>query len=125
MLQVKAGYAYTAPFIGSIVGFLIAGLLADSSAKYMTKLNKGVWEPEFRLLLVIPMLIIGQIGLYGFGLTAGEVIKGKYTYFVPLVFFGFEVAGMILGAVASSLYIIDAYRECTSPITPRLAGLAC
>ncbi|KAK7415508.1 hypothetical protein QQX98_005861 [Neonectria punicea] len=111
--EVKAGYAYTGAFVGAICGFLIAGLLADSSVKYLTRLNRGIYEPEFRILLVIPMLIIGGIGLFGFGLTAGDVLSGKYTYHVPLVFFGFEVAGMVIGAVASSLYIVDAYRDLT------------
>ncbi|KAM5355742.1 hypothetical protein ACJ41O_002388 [Fusarium nematophilum] len=111
--EVMAGYTYTGAFVGALAGFALAGLLADSSVKYMTKLNKGVYEPEFRILLVFPMFIIGSIGLYGFGLTAGEVFNGKYTYHVPLVFFGFEVAGMVIGAVASSLYIVDAYRDLT------------
>ncbi|RSL67426.1 hypothetical protein CEP54_003240 [Fusarium duplospermum] len=111
--EVMAGYTYTGAFIGALAGFILAGLLADTSVKYLTKLNKGVYEPEFRILLVIPMMIIGGIGLYGFGLTAGKVLEGKYTYHVPLVFFGFEVAGMVIGAVASSLYIVDAYRDLT------------
>ncbi|KAJ4219974.1 hypothetical protein FSOLCH5_001138 [Fusarium solani] len=111
--EVMAGYTYTGAFIGALAGFILAGLLADSSVKYLTKLNKGVYEPEFRILLVIPMMIIGGIGLYGFGLTAGKVLEGRYTYHVPLVFFGFEVAGMVIGAVASSLYIVDAYRDLT------------
>lgn len=59
------------------------------------------------------MLIIGGIGLYGFALTAGQVLSRKFTYVAPLVFFGFEVAGMVIGAVASSLYIVDAYRDLT------------
>ncbi|KAF4990891.1 hypothetical protein FGRMN_8200 [Fusarium graminum] len=109
--EVDAGYTYTGAFIGAVLGFVLAGLLADSSVKYMTKLNKGIYEPEFRILLVIPMMIIGGIGLYGFALTAPGVIEKKYTYHVPLVFFGFEVAGMVIGAVSSSLYIVDAYRD--------------
>ncbi|KAJ4308352.1 hypothetical protein N0V84_012145 [Fusarium piperis] len=111
--EVMAGYTYTGAFIGALVGFVLAGLLADTSVKYLTKLNRGVYEPEFRILLVFPMMIIGGIGLYGFGLTAGKVLEGRYTYHVPLVFFGFEVAGMVIGAVASSLYIVDAYRDLT------------
>ncbi|KAF7544530.1 hypothetical protein G7Z17_g9876 [Cylindrodendrum hubeiense] len=111
--EVMAGYTYTGAFVGALCGFIIAGLLADSSVKYLTRLNKGIYEPEFRILMVFPMMIIGGIGLYGFGLTAGDVISGKYTYHVPLVFFGFEVAGMVIGAVASSLYIVDAYRDLT------------
>lgn len=109
--EVEAGYAYTGAFVGALIGFAISGLLADSSAKWLTKKNNGIYEPEFRIVLVIPMMIIGGTGLFGFALTAGEVISGKYTWVPPLVFFGLEVAGMVIGAVASSLYIVDAYRE--------------
>lgn len=109
--EVKAGYTYTSAFVGALCGFAVAGLLADSSVKYLTKLNKGIYEPEFRILLVIPMLVVGGIGLYGFALTMQDIATGKYSYMVPLVFFAFEVAGMVIGTVASSLYIVDAYRE--------------
>lgn len=59
------------------------------------------------------MLIVGDIGLYGFGLTADDIISGKYEYIVPLIFFGFEVAGMVIGIVTSSLYLVDGYRNMT------------
>ncbi|KAH6631550.1 major facilitator superfamily domain-containing protein [Chaetomium tenue] len=109
--EVKTGYAYTAAFVGAIVGFLIAGALSDWSARFMTKLNNGIYEPEFRILLVIPQMILGCAGLYGFGVTVDGLLGYKYTYIVPLVFFGLQVAGMVIGAVASSLYIVDAYRD--------------
>lgn len=109
--EVEAGYAYAAPFVGALCGFVIAGVFSDWSAKYMTSLNDGIYEPEFRILMVFPMFVIGGIGLFGFALTAGELLDGKYSWAVPLVFFAFEVAGMVIGAVASSLYIVDAYRE--------------
>ncbi|KAJ3484299.1 hypothetical protein NLG97_g7091 [Lecanicillium saksenae] len=79
--------------------------------RLMTKYNKGVFEPEFRILLIIPMLITSAIGLFGFALTVQDVAPQKVSVIVPLMFFGFEVAGMIIGAVASSLYIVDAYRD--------------
>jgi MFS family permease len=106
-----AGYTYTAPFLGALIGFLICGLLADSSAKFLTKRNKGIYEPEFRLILVIPMLIAAGVGLYGFGISSNDLLSGRYSYIVPLVFFAFEVGAMVIGAIASSLYIVDAYRE--------------
>ncbi|KYK56897.1 Major facilitator superfamily domain, general substrate transporter [Drechmeria coniospora] len=111
--ELKAGYTYTAPFIGAIIGFVIAGLLADTSVRLLTRLNRGIYEPEFRILLVIPMLITGGIGLYGFGISADDIISGKFEYIVPLIFFAFEVMGMVIGTVASSLYIVDAYRNMT------------
>lgn len=106
--EVLTGYSYTGPFLGAIFGFFVSGALADWSAKYLTKRNGGVYEPEFRILLVIPQLVIGGIGLYGFAATC----QGPYHWAVPIMFFGFEVAGMVIGAVASSLYIVDAYRRC-------------
>ena len=100
---------YTGPFIGAILGFLIAGLLADSSARIMVGRNKGVYEPEFRIILVVAQLIFGCAGLYGFGITAKNV--SKYGWLWPDFFFALEVMGMVLGAVASALYIVDAHRK--------------
>jgi MFS family permease len=108
----KTGYLYTGAFVGAVVGFLIAGALADSIPQYLTRLNKGKYEPEFRLFLVLPQLILGCAGLYGFGWTAGET--EKYGWFWPDFFFSLEVAGMVVGAVASSLYVVDAYRKSRS-----------
>lgn len=31
--------------------------------------NKGVYEPEFRLVLMIVVVILGTVGFYGFGAT--------------------------------------------------------
>ena len=111
--EVETGYMYTSAFIGALVGFIISGLLSDSTSNWMTRRNRGVFEPEFRLPLVIPMLVFGSVGLYGFGITSDNTFK--YGWFWPDFFFAFEVAGMVLGAVASSLYIVDAHRKFFHP----------
>lgn len=120
--EVKTGYMYTGPFIGAILGFILSGLLSDWSTKFMIRRNKGVYEPEFRIFLVIPQLIFGCIGLYGFGATSYHVKHWIW----PDFFFALEVMGMVIGAVASALYIVDAHRKshgrrnpprrCRSPI---------
>lgn len=107
--EVKTGYAYSGAFLGAIVGFIVAGSLADSSAKWMTRKNKGIYEPEFRILLVIPQLTLGCTGLYLFGISATNL--SNYSYYIPIIAFGFEVAGMVIGTVAASLYIVDAHRD--------------
>ncbi|KFY13293.1 hypothetical protein V492_03369 [Pseudogymnoascus sp. VKM F-4246] len=106
--EVEDGYAYTGPFIGALIGFFIAGALADWSAKFMTRRNGGIYEPEFRIVLVIPQLIFGCAGLYGFGIVATDQLKYHWAWSV--FFYCLEVMGMVVGAVASSLYIIDAHR---------------
>jgi len=107
--EVETGYMYTGAFVGAVLGFALAGLLSDWSASYLTRLNRGIYEPEFRIVLVIPQLIFGCAGLYGFGITSANI--GKYRWFWPDFFFAGEVMGMVLGAVASALYIVDAHRD--------------
>lgn len=111
--EVKTGYMYTSAFIGALVGFILSGLLSDSTANWMTRKNRGVFEPEFRLPLVLPMMVLGAVGLFGFGITSNDIFT--YGWFWPDFFFAFEVAGMVLGAVASSLYIVDAHRRFLFP----------
>jgi MFS family permease len=106
--EVNTGYAYTGAFIGALLGFVIAGVLSDWSAKYMTRKNNGLYEPEFRIILVIPQLVFGCAGLYLFGVTASRL--ADYSWVLPIFAFGLEVGGMVIGAVAASLYIIDAHR---------------
>jgi len=106
--EVKTGYAYTGAFLGAVIGFLIAGGLADWSAKFMTRKNGGIYEPEFRIVLVIPQLIFGCAGLFGFGVTAARLID--FHWAIPIAFFGMQVGGMVIGAVAGSLYVVDAHR---------------
>lgn len=107
--EVKVGYLYTGAFIGALLGFALAGIMSDTVVRFMAKRNGGIYEPEFRMILVIPQLIFGCAGLYGFGITANE--PETYGWFWPDFFFALEVMGMVLGAVASALYIVDAHRD--------------
>jgi len=75
----------------------------------MIRRNKGVYEPEFRIVLVFAQFVIGCAGLYGFGITSSDL--PSYGWFWPDFFFALEVMGMVIGAVASALYIVDAHRK--------------
>lgn len=105
----KAGKMYTAAVIGALVGLVISGVFSELTTKAMIKANRGIYEPEFRILLAIPTLIFTAIGLYGFGITSANTYK--YRWLIPDVFFGFIIAGMVMGAVASAQYLLDAHRE--------------
>lgn len=109
----KVGYLYTGAFVGAMIGLVLSGLLTDTMTKAMIRLNRGKYEPEFRILLVFFQLIFTCMGLYGFGWTASDVTK--YHWLLPDVFFAFVIIGMVMGAVAASLYIIDAHRTWILP----------
>ncbi|CAD0028705.1 unnamed protein product [Aureobasidium pullulans] len=105
----QAGKMYTAAFIGSILGLLIAGAFTEVTTRFMIRRNNGKYEPEFRILLVVPTLIFAAIGLYGFGITSANV--ARYGWIVPEVFLAFIVASMVMGATASAQYLLDAHRD--------------
>lgn len=105
--EAQVGYVYAAPFVGSMGGFVLAGALSDGVAKFLTRRNHGVFEPEFRLVLSIPMTVFGVAGVYGFGLSYDI----RANWIVPVVFFGFVTGGMVLAAVCSAIYIVDAHRD--------------
>ncbi|KAK2748265.1 hypothetical protein FQN57_000923 [Myotisia sp. PD_48] len=107
--EVETGYLYTGAFIGSVIGLILSGLFSDWSANLMIKWNKGRYEPEFRILLVIPQLVFCAIGLYGFGFMVGDV--RRWGWVLPDMFLMFTLVGMVMGAVASALYIVDAHRQ--------------
>ncbi|KAF3924661.1 hypothetical protein AA313_de0204651 [Arthrobotrys entomopaga] len=107
----EIGYTYTGAFIGALVGFAITGLFTHFTTLWLVRKNKGVYEPEFRLLLVIPMLICGCAGVYGFGFTTESAYAAKHGWIGPVFFLGLEVVGMVIGASAAALYIVDAHRD--------------
>jgi hypothetical protein len=86
------GYLYTSAFVGALLGFVFCGLLADWSAKWLMKRNRGVFEPEFRLVLVVPQLVVGCMGIFVFGWTTGDI----YRYVFLFSFFFFFVASSVI-----------------------------
>lgn len=60
------------------------------------------------MVLVIPLLLLGAGGLYGFGVTAADP---SYGWLLPDVFFAFVCAGLVFGTVGSALYIVDAHGD--------------
>lgn len=58
----------------------------------MARKNGGVFEPEFRLVMMMPVTITTVVGLVGFGWSA-EV---QDAWIVPTVFFGIISSGYSL-----------------------------
>jgi hypothetical protein len=58
----KIGFFNFAILIGAFIGLFTAGPLSDAVAARLTKRNKGIREPEMRLLAMIPYVILMVIG---------------------------------------------------------------
>ncbi|KAF6222877.1 hypothetical protein HO133_000928 [Letharia lupina] len=103
----QAGLVYVSPFIGGVLGTAVAGKVSDLIVRYMSRRNGGVYEPEFRLVMAIPVTIATCIGLMGYGWSAQE----RDNWIVPTVFFGIISFGCALGSTTSITFAVDSYRQ--------------
>ncbi|RMD41669.1 hypothetical protein DV735_g3431, partial [Chaetothyriales sp. CBS 134920] len=101
------GLVYLSPFVGALIGTLVAGKLSDLIVKWMARRNGGVYEPEFRLIMGLPVAISTVIGLMGFGWSAQE----RDNFMVPTVFFGIISFGCSLGSTTAITFCVDSYRQ--------------
>jgi hypothetical protein len=101
----QTGLVYVSPFVGSILGTLTAGFVSNKVVQFMARKNNGVYEPEFRLVMAIPIAISTTAGLMGFGWSAEE----KDSWIVPTVFFGIIGYGSALGSTTAITFCVDSY----------------
>ena len=103
----QTGLVYISPFIGGVLGTAVAGKVSDIIVRYMSRRNGGIYEPEFRLVMAIPISIATCIGLMGYGWSAQE----RDNWIVPTVFFGIISFGCALGSTTSITFAVDSYRQ--------------
>jgi hypothetical protein len=58
----KIGFFNFAILIGALIGLFTAGPLSDAIAARLTKRNRGIREPEMRLVAMIPYVILMVLG---------------------------------------------------------------
>lgn len=105
------GYLSLGPFLGGLLGSLFLGATLDPLIKWCAKKNKGVYEPEYRLLGMIPSVTV-VIGLVLFGYCAQQ----GSSYYLTAFFHGMDLFGIVVAAIAASTYVLDAYRDISSEV---------
>lgn len=103
----QTGLIYISPFIGGVLGTAVAGKVSDIIVKAMSRRNGGLYEPEFRLVMALPIAVTTVIGLMGFGWSA----QVHDAWIVPTVFFGIVSFGCSLGSTTSITFCVDSYRQ--------------
>ncbi|EPS26853.1 hypothetical protein PDE_01793 [Penicillium oxalicum 114-2] len=103
----QTGLIYISPFVGGLLGTAVAGKVSDIVVRYMTSRNGGIYEPEFRLVMAIPIAISTTIGLMGFGWSA----QLMNAWIVPTIFFGVISFGCCLGSTTAITFCVDSYRQ--------------
>ncbi|KAF2738359.1 MFS general substrate transporter [Polyplosphaeria fusca] len=105
--SLQVGLVYISPFVGGVLGTAVAGKVSDLIVRYMARKNDGVYEPEFRLVMAIPIALSTVIGLMGFGWSAEE----KDAWIVPTIFFGIISFGCSLASTTAITFVVDSYRQ--------------
>ncbi|KAK5058915.1 hypothetical protein LTR84_011179 [Exophiala bonariae] len=80
------GLMNLAPFIGTIPGTIVGGWLNDKSIMWLSKRNRGIYEPEMRLWLALPSALITPAGILMFGLGLSSVSSPCGMTITPLVY---------------------------------------
>ncbi|ODQ52981.1 MFS general substrate transporter [Saitoella complicata NRRL Y-17804] len=104
---VQIGLFYITPLIAASIGEIFGHNFNDWVANRYIKRNKGIFEPEARLVtnwVATPFMVVGLV-LLGFGLE-------KQWHWVGLAFgWGLYVFGIMLATVAITAYVLDCYPD--------------
>ncbi|KAJ5183366.1 hypothetical protein N7492_000982 [Penicillium capsulatum] len=108
------GLINIAPLIGVVLGFLFGGYLSDKSILWLSKRNNGIYEPEMRLWLAIPIAIPAPATILMFGL-------GLHGVHWALLAVGFGLFGFSLAAISGIAlpYLMDCYQDIVGVIFMR------
>jgi hypothetical protein len=99
------------PVLGGLLEYLIYGFSLDPLIKWCAKKNRGVYEPEYRLLGMIPSVTV-IVGLCLFGYFAE---KGS-SYYITAFFHGMDIFGIVCATISASTYVLDAFRDISAEI---------
>lgn len=104
----QVGCINLAGFVASLLGTFISPWLSDWMSTNLARKNNGIYEPEFRLVILIPYLLLAVPGSVVFGVS----IQNQEPWPVPVVLgLGMFILGTQLGATGVITYINDCYRD--------------
>ncbi|KAI1212100.1 MFS general substrate transporter [Annulohypoxylon truncatum] len=101
------GLVSIASLIGAIVGAFISGPIADWIIKAMSRRNGGIYEPEFRLVLIVITLTLGGMSFFGFGWSLQE----QDPWIAPAIFYGLQYFSVGFMSIAVYGYLTDCHRD--------------
>ena len=103
----EAGLTGLSPFVLTIIGEIISGPLNDWICLKLTKRNHGVYEPEFRMVLMIVAIILGTVGFFGFGVT----VHNKTHWTGPVLTYGLASMSFAFLSTCVFGYLLDSYQH--------------
>ncbi|KAJ6512696.1 MFS general substrate transporter [Mycena sanguinolenta] len=103
----SVGLTYVGPLISAFIATVLAGPLTSYCARVLSKRNKGIFEPEFKLWPIILYIIFGTMGFVGFGMC----LQRGLPWIGPVMFTSIANFGIVMGSTAAISYVIDSHRH--------------
>ncbi|TVY47677.1 putative MFS-type transporter [Lachnellula occidentalis] len=94
-------------FAVGLVGTLTSGYCADFVVQFMTRRNNGIYEPEFRLVLMLPAAVLSTVAYVGFGFS---VAAGAPIY-IPIAFLGVQTFAVPFATSSMFTYVMDCHNN--------------
>ncbi|KAF2705850.1 MFS transporter-like protein [Pleomassaria siparia CBS 279.74] len=96
------------PLLGvALIGAPLSGWMVDAIAKGMAKRNNGVFEPEFRLILMLIATPLATAGFLGFGISVHNGAPIQW----PILFMSLHSLSVPFASQASLAYVIDCHAK--------------
>ncbi|KAK4937423.1 hypothetical protein LTR10_021960 [Elasticomyces elasticus] len=98
---------YIAAWLGISTAVCVGLATIDPISKLMARRNRNIFEPEFRLVMLFPAIIIAGVGFIGWG----------WAYTTQVHWIGLAIllflanCGAVLGNAAIIGYVVDAHRN--------------
>lgn len=109
------GVAYVSPLIGVFISSVYCGKGGDWLVVKLARRAGGIMEPEHRLWLLVPFILLAPFGLILWGVGASPNI---HVHWFGLVFaMGVIAAFNVAGLQVSLAYCIDTYRDLAGEMT--------
>lgn len=93
--------------IVGLIGSPLSGWMADAVVKSMARRNNGVFEPEFRLTLMLIATPLATAGFLGFGIS----VQNGAPLVWPILFMSLHSLSVPFASQASLTYVIDCHAK--------------
>lgn len=106
------GYTSVGPFVGGLLGSIMCFSAATPLAKWMTRRNAGIYEPEFYLIPILPAGLVLIAGFLGFGYA----LRDSASIYLMCFLWGVILFGVSFIVTFASQYALDAFRSNSTEI---------
>lgn len=103
----ELGYMSAGAVVGGILSSMLCAAVSDPMIEFFARRNGGIYEPEFRLFLIIPALILTIVAYFPFGYMIRD---GKSPAAISTMYGVATAAGQTCMAVVGA-YAVDGYRD--------------